>query len=194
MVRFKTAALILLVSTVIARSQTVTCSGLDVPPAAALAAEAFLAERWLIEGPHVATAFEVRPGPPNPFDVMGLRGPALPPLKGHVWGQGLACRAALAPGDSGALLLSYYVGIFTFHEGVTWSPPDRGGLIHVLAAIPHAGGWRIIDRSGEQSILLPGAIIRKPDRTEIPKRDRATGVPCAPTELWTGMRCARPRA
>jgi hypothetical protein len=189
------AALILSValSSAIAVAQSVTCAGENVPAAAAIAAEAFIAERWRIDGPHLVTAYEVQPGPPNPFDIMALKGPNVPPLKGFVWGQGLACRAALLPGDSGAILASYYVGLFSFHEGTTWSPPDRGGLIHTLGLIRRGDTWRVVDRSGDTSILLPGAVIRRPAAEDIPKRDRAGGIPCDRLELWTGTRCARPR-
>jgi hypothetical protein len=92
----------------------------------------------------------------------------------------------------GPFVVRYYTSAITFHEGQGWSPPLRGGAIQVLGITRQGDGWRLLDRSAELTVLLPGAVLRKPTAEELPPPNRPGLVPCSGVRVWNGRTCVAP--
>jgi hypothetical protein len=172
------------------------CAGDAAPEAALALADQHVKARWRFDGPNIHTAFDAKPPVANPFDLAAAKAAAEgklddTPIRGHVWGQGFACRVE-ARGPSGPFIVRYFTSVAAFHEGQGWSAPLPGGALQVLVLVRQGEGYRLIDRSADETMLLPGAVLRRPEASELPKADRAGGVPCAPTRLWNGRLCASP--
>lgn len=151
-------------------------------------AEVAFVAPWLVQGPNWFSAFEARLPKRNVFDKSAELDPPIEPLKGYVWTQGLYCIAVHSP-DGRDVLVRYFARVAAFHEGQSWSPPFRDGLLAAYLVRRDGEHWRAAPIAGERSILLPNTTKAVPAAADLPASDPKTGLPCRASAVWTGERC-----
>lgn len=118
-----------------------------------------------VPGTARATAFQTKPEPVNPLLPRDPKAPPpAPAIQGYIRAESVGC--AYFPGDGD--LAVWFVGTgVRFHEAGGWSGPLPQGLLMGTRVRRVDGVVKAVADPNAPTVVLPDAVLRKPDAAEI---------------------------
>lgn len=131
------------------------------------AAEALFDASWLTHAPAGrVTAFKTKPEAVNPFAIRDPKAePPKPPISGYIRADRIQCEAREADGE---MVIALFGSDVRFHENGKWSSPIRRGLLMVIGVRFVDGVAKADLKADAPTVVLPDAVLRKPEASEIP--------------------------